>query len=165
MNRIRRLFSILFALIPLFIGLLALLNNWSGYDSTLNYVVKPLLTMDGVSNASARAFRSIHHPSLIELAFIFLACGEFIVSIFAAIGISKMLKAFLKTDTEFDQAKQWALASCLLGFLIWGLGFYTLGGDYFLSWLNPALKTFQASASHYTQLMFMTYIMLRLNKD
>ena len=42
-------------------------------------------------------------------------------------------------DILFKKAKDWVKLSCVLGMLIWGLGFFTIAGDYFLSWQNPKL--------------------------
>lgn len=79
----------------------------------------------------------------------------------AAIGIVKMLTNFTKGDAEFIQAQAWVRAACVLGILIWGLGFYVFLGDFFLAWQTATLSYLQTAGLNYALMMAIPYLLLK----
>jgi predicted small integral membrane protein len=161
MQFIKRLFCMMLSVIPLLIGFLAFANNISNYDVLFTNVVKPLMTMDKVSNLAAKTFRAIDNDLLIHIACNLMMIAELSIGILTTVGLIKMGKNFYQSPEVFNQGKQWVMNACILGELIWGLGFFTMGGDYFLSWLNPNLSDFQSGALNYVILMFIIYTLLK----
>lgn len=54
-----------------------------------------------------------------------------ILGLLAGVGIFKICQNLKQDDILFKKAKDWVMLSCVLGMLIWGLGFFTIAGDYF----------------------------------
>ncbi len=156
-----RLFQLGLALIPAFEGLLGLLNNIKGAKSTLTTVIVPLLSMQSVLPEFANSWRAIHNPELQKFAYYFLASIEGLIGILAVIGFIGMFKNLYRDDVHFIYAQAWVRAACILGILFWGLGFFVIGGDFFLSWQSPDLNYFQAGGLNYVLMMFIPYMLLK----
>ncbi len=162
MKFFKHLRFILLALIPLSIGILAMMNNISGFHGTMKQVIIPMFSMSHVSDTSARALRAINHPTLIHMAYFIVMSLKFLVGVLAAIGILQMLRHASKLDKMFHQASIWVEYACLLGIFVWGFIFFCIGGDYFLSWQNPDLQSLQSGALMYVTLLAIVYFIFLL---
>lgn len=156
-----RLFQLALALIPAFEGILGLLNDLEGASATLTSVIVPLLSMQTVQPEFIHSWRAVHNTGLQEFAYYFLASLEGVVGLLATIGIIGMIKNFSKDDVYFMHAQAWVRAACVFGILIWGLGFFVIGGDFFLSWQSSTLGYFQGGGLNYTLMMFIPYMLLK----
>jgi len=134
MKVFKHLIFLFLALIPVSIGILAMMNNISGFNSTMKNVIMPMLSMSHVNDTSAKALRAIHHPTLIHMAYFIVMTLEFLVGVIASIGFIKMLRHLFNLDKMFHKASIWVEYACLLGIFVWGFIFFCIGGDYFLSW-------------------------------
>jgi len=156
-----RLFQLGLALIPAFEGVLGLLNDFQGAKSTLSDVITPLLSMQTVQPEFIHSWRAIHSPELQVLAYYFLASLEGVIGLLAIIGVIGMIKNFRNDNEHFMHAQAWARAACIFGILIWGLGFFVIGGDFFLSWQSSTLGYFQGGGLNYALMMFIPYMLLK----
>ena len=156
-----RLFQLGLALIPAFEGVLGLLNDFEGAQSTLSGVIVPLLSMQTVQPEFIHSWRAIHSSGLQEFAYYFLASLEGVIGLLAIIGIIGMIKNFRGDNEHFMYAQAWVRAACVFGMLIWGLGFFVVGGDFFLSWQSSTLGYFQAGGLNYALMMFIPYMLLK----
>ncbi len=161
---ISRLFQIGLALIPAFTGIFALLNNIQGMNDTLTHVLQPLFAMQNVSPEFLHSWRAIHSEGIVKGAYFFMMSGETLVGILAIISIIKMVIGFRESHHEFNRDQAWARAACVLGFLVWGLGFYTIAGDYFLAWQTQNLADLQSSGLHYVLMMAIPYFFLKMHE-
>lgn len=155
-----RLTQIGVALIPVVIGFLALLNDVTGFRDTVSSVVKPLLTMQGQLTQTWRALPG----SLVNITYTGMFLAEFLVGLLALIGVFNMIKTFREANFKFETAKYWVYLACGLGIIVWGLGFFE-GGDWFLSWKNNNLSSFQTEAVSYITVLIIVFIYLKLNKN
>jgi len=161
MQRLYRLIQILVATLPFLTGLFAVLNNVDNFEATFKHIITPLLSMQGVSDTHAVAMRSMTNPEFILIAFVGMATLEGLVGLFSFISIFMMLKNINRDKERFQGSKSLVLIATLLGFVIWGVGFFCIGGDYFLSWKNPALNGFQQGAAFYAILMALAHLLIR----
>jgi predicted small integral membrane protein len=76
-----------------------------------------------------------------------------------------MLKNINKPVAEFEKAKRWVYLACGWGIIIWGLGFFEIGGDWFLSWQNNNLGSFQQGGLNYALEVFIAFGYLRLIRN
>jgi predicted small integral membrane protein len=153
---------IFLALIPMSIGILAMMNNISGFNDTMKNIIIPMLSMSHVNDNTARTLRAIHHPSLIYSAYFIVMLLEFLVGVLSTIGVFKMLRHLSQLDKVFHKASIWVEYACLLGIIVWGFIFFCIGGDYFLSWHNPDLQTLQSGALMYVTLLAIIYFIFLL---
>ncbi|MES2204866.1 MAG: DUF2165 family protein [Pseudomonadota bacterium] len=156
-----RLFQIGLALIPAFEGILGLLNDLEGAKSTLASVIVPLLSMQTVQPEFVHSWRGIHNPALQEMAYYFLASLEGVIGLLAIISIVGMIKNFRQDDVHFLHSQAWARGACMFGILIWGFGFFVIGGDFFLAWQSSSLGYFQGGGLNYALMMFIPYTLLK----
>ncbi len=162
---ITRLFQLALALVPAFTGLFAVMNNLEDAKSTISLVIDPLLSMNNVRPEFIHSWRAIHSPSLLSVAYFGMTSAECMVGILALIGIIKMLWAFSADHQSFSQAVAWVRAACVWGVLVWGLGFYTMGGDFFLAWQNPNLSSLQTDGLNYVLMMAVPYVFFKLHES
>lgn len=168
MYKLNRVCQIAVSFIPALLGILAFINNVSQYQTTLANVVTPMLSMRNVFDLSSQAWRAISNTSLMPYFSGLMMTSELAVGVLAVVGIIKMLCNLNHTNAHFQMAKQWVLLACILGILTWGIGFFIIGGEYFLSWQNkdsPPLMGLQLSAFMYVIMMVVPYFILKINKE
>ncbi len=158
---ILRLDQIGVALIPLVIGVLAFVNDITSFSSSVKSVVTPLVTMPGDVSQHWRALPA----SVAPLAYTMMFLGEFLVGILALIGIIIMLKNINKDHNFFEAGKRWIYLACGWGIIVWGLGFFEIGGDWFLAWENDSLASFQQGSLMYVLEIAIAFIYLKLSKE
>jgi predicted small integral membrane protein len=126
-----------------------------------------MLTMKGVTAPEyINSWRAIHSETLISLSFYTIISAECLVGLLAIIGIVLMLKNFFGCNEVFYKQQAWARAACALGVLVWGVGFYALGGDFFLSWKTalPAVQGVQVCGLNNLLLLAVAYLFLKINE-
>jgi predicted small integral membrane protein len=166
MYKLNRVCQIAVSFIPALLGILAFINNVSQYQTTLTKIIIPMLSMRNVLDFSSQSWRAISNPSLMPYFSGLIMAAELAVGVLAGVGIINMLCNLNHTNAHFQLAKQWVLLACILGILTWGIGFFIIGGEYFLSWQNkdsPPLMGFQLSAFMYVIMMAVPYFILKIN--
>lgn len=158
---ISRFFQLLLVLIPTLEGLLGLVNDVQDSSETLHDIIVPLLSMVNVQPAFLHSWRAINNPDLQIFFYYFLVGAEGLVGLLGLVGLIKMLSNFKLSHREFVQAQAWGRAACCLGILVWGLGFFTIAGDFFLDWQNPNISYLQAGGLYYALIMFIPYILMK----
>jgi len=151
-----RLSQVMVACIPLVIGLLALLNNISGFSETVNTVIKPLISMPGNTSYGWRALPLGLAPYVFTAMFI----AESLVGFFALAGVISMLRNINKDAATFNARKSFVYLACGWGIFVWGLCFFEIGGDWFLAWQNSKLSDFQSGAVMYVEVLVAVLIYL-----
>ena len=160
---LNRLIQLGVAFIPACLGFTSIMNNTSGFNDTLKMVIKPLLTMDGTYGNPAQIWRALP-AGWVETLYVFAIAGETLVGVLAIIGVLLMLRHIFSID-NFNRSKEWVYLACGLGIIVWGLGFFTIGGEWFLAWQNKNLASFQTSAALYVLIMIAVFIYLRACSD
>lgn len=153
--------QLILVLIPCLTGLLGLLNDIEGASSALSSTITPLLSMQNVEPEFLHSWRAIHAPLFQKIVYVLMFSAEGVVGLLSAIGLFRMLSYFNAGHEEFIAAQAWARVACLLGFIIWGLGFFVIGGDFFLSWQNNSLSFLQQGGLNYALMMVICYFLMK----
>ncbi|MDF2940551.1 MAG: hypothetical protein K0R66_1193 [Gammaproteobacteria bacterium] len=158
-----RLLQIGLALIPVAIGVLALLNDAGSFKSTVQDTIQPLITMQ---SDKAMAWRSLP-ASWAPYVYIIMFFSEFLVGMLALIGVLGMCRNLFKTALDFERSKHWVYLACIWGTLVWGLGFFEGAGDWFLAWTssNGGISGLQQSALMYVTELFFVFFYLKFSKE
>jgi predicted small integral membrane protein len=104
-------------------------------DYGTNFVfVQHVLSMDSVFPGSSVTYRAITSPALHHAAYAIIIAAEALTAALCWIGVLVLLRARRAPADAFNRAKAWSIAGLTLGFLVWQLGFMTIGGEWFAMW-------------------------------
>lgn len=122
------------AAIALFASLVAF-GNITDYGTNFAFV-QHVLSMDTIFPDATIGYRAITDPALHHAAYALIIAAETLTAILCWIG-AFMLLARMRTDAvRFNRAKAWAIAGLTLGFLVWQVGFMSIGGEWFGMWMS-----------------------------
>jgi predicted small integral membrane protein len=124
------------AAIALFATIVAF-GNITDYGTNLAFV-QHVLSMDTIFERSTIRYRAITSPTLQQLAYAVIIATEALTAVLCWIG-AWALSAKRRADARaFNGAKTFAVAGLALGFLLWQVGFMTLGGEWFGMWQSKS---------------------------
>lgn len=115
---------------------LAAFGNITDYGTNFAFV-QHVLMMDTIFPDSTIAYRAITSPALHHAAYVAIIAAETAAAILCWIGAYTMLSRLNDTAAGFNRSKGWAVAGLTLGFLVWQVGFMSIGGEWFGMWMSP----------------------------
>jgi predicted small integral membrane protein len=121
------------AAIALFASLVAF-GNISDYGTNWEFV-QHVLSMDTVFPTTTIKYRAIDAPALQTAAYVLIIAAETLTAILCWIGAVRLLLAS-GDAAAFNRAKGFAVAGLTLGFLVWQVGFMSIGGEWFGMWMS-----------------------------
>ena len=124
--------AVLVASIALFATLVAF-GNLTDYGTNFVFV-RHVLSMDTILPNSQIGYRAITSPALHHLAYALIIAAEALTALLCWIGAFALLRALRADAPTFDHAKTFAVLGLTLGFLLWQVGFMTIGGEWFGMW-------------------------------
>lgn len=122
------------AAIALFATLVAF-GNITDYNSNFAFV-QHVLSMDTIFPDSSIRYRAVHAPPFHHAAYIFIIVLEALTAILCWVGACRLLLNVRASARVFNKAKSWAVAGLTLGFLVWQVGFMSVGGEWFGMWMS-----------------------------
>lgn len=160
-----RLALIIMGLFPTLWGLLSLLNNISGFSSTVQYAVAPLLSMTDTYGNPAQTWRAIDSIWAAKIALSLITAVETAAGLMGLLAIIKMLQTLQAPYPVFEQAKTYLVIACVLAIGVWGIGFAVIAGDYFLTWQSESGLATQQGGLVYAVPCFLTLILAVVHKE
>lgn len=122
------------AAIALFSTLVAF-GNITDYGTNFAFV-QHVMSMDTIFPDAAIKYRAISNPALHNLFYFLIIAAESLTAILCWIGALR-LAANLRSDARtFNAAKTLSIAGLTLGFLVWQVGFMSIGGEWFGMWMS-----------------------------
>lgn len=110
-------------------------GNLTDYQTNFTFV-QHVLSMDTIFASSTIKYRAITDPALHRAAYALIIAVELAVAVLCWAG-AIILARRLRSDAEtFNRAKPVAVAGLVLGFLLWQVGFMTIGGEWFGMWMS-----------------------------
>lgn len=137
------------ALIPAALGILAFVNDISGYHSTIEHVVHPILCMTQTFGNPAQVWRAICYPPFTHAATILVMAMELAVGLLALWGAYHMARAVPLGKAAMRRGVAIVSLACLMAFAIWVGGFYVILGDWFLAWQDAELNDVRLDGAVY----------------
>ena len=120
------------AAIALFATLVAF-GNVTDYGTNFAFV-QHVLAMDTIFPGSAITYRAIASPALQHTAYALIIAAEALTALLCWIGAAALLRNLRAGAAAFNGAKTFAVLGLTLGFLLWQVGFMTVGGEWFGMW-------------------------------
>ena len=125
---------LLLAAIALLATLVAL-GNISDYGMNFAFL-QHVLQMDAVFPNAKTTWRAIHSPALHHVAYLFIITLETLTAVLCWVGAARLLRKVKHSAREFNRAKCLGVAGLTLGFLVWQVGFMSIGGEWFGMWMS-----------------------------
>ncbi len=131
------------ASVALFFSVIAY-GNVADYGSNWEFV-QHVMSMDTIFPNSTLKWRAITSPQLQTLAYWAIIAWEAATAVVLWIGAIRLLS--MVNSAGFGRAKTVAVAGLTMGFLLYGVGFVIVGGEWFAMWQsqiwNGETKAFQ----------------------
>ena len=112
-------------------------GNITDYGTNLAFV-QHVLSMDTIFERSTIRYRAITSPALHHAAYAVIIATEAVTALLCWIGALALLRRLRADAGAFNRAKGFAVAGLTLGFLLWQVGFMTIGGEWFGMWQSKS---------------------------
>jgi len=123
---------VLVAAIALFASLVAF-GNLTDYNTNFVFV-RHVLSMDTIFPFSTITYRAITSPALHHAAYALIIAVEIAIALLCWIGAYMLVRHLRSEAARFNGAKPLAILGLTLGFLLWQVGFMSIGGEWFGMW-------------------------------
>lgn len=127
---------VMVAAIALFASVVAF-GNITDYGTNLAFV-EHVLSMDSIFERSTIRYRAVTSPALQHAAYALIIATEALTALLCWIGAVALARRVRAGAVAFNRAKGFAVAGLTLGFLLWQVGFMTIGGEWFGMWQSQA---------------------------
>jgi predicted small integral membrane protein len=91
--------------------------------------------MDTVFPTTTTKYRAIDNPILQTAGYWLIIAAEAVTALLCWIGAVRLLQTS-GDAAAFNRAKGFAVAGLTLGFLLWQVGFMSIGGEWFGMWMS-----------------------------
>jgi predicted small integral membrane protein len=120
------------AAIALFASLVTF-GNLTDYNTNFAFV-EHVLSMDSIFPFSTIKYRAITSPALHHAAYDLIIAVEAVIALLCWIGAVALVRQLRADAAAFNRAKTFAVLGLTLGFLLWQVGFMSIGGEWFGMW-------------------------------
>jgi predicted small integral membrane protein len=120
------------AAIALFASLVTF-GNVTDYNTNFAFV-EHVLSMDTIFAFSTIKYRAITSPTLHHAAYDLIIAVEAVIAGLCWIGAAALVRRLRADAAAFNRAKTFAVLGLTLGFLLWQVGFMSIGGEWFGMW-------------------------------
>jgi predicted small integral membrane protein len=108
-------------------------GNLTDYNTNFIFV-QHVLSMDTIYPFSTIKYRAITSPALQRAAYAVIIVAEAATAIMCWIGAVMLVHRIRAAAGAFNRAKTFAMIGLTLGFLLWQVGFMSIGGEWFGMW-------------------------------
>lgn len=120
------------AAIALFASLVTF-GNLTDYNTNFVFV-EHVLSMDSIYAFSTIKYRAITDPTIAHAAYALIIATEAATAVLCWIGALALARRLSADAAAFNRAKTLAVVGLTLGFLLWHVGFMSIGGEWFGMW-------------------------------
>jgi predicted small integral membrane protein len=132
-------------------------GNIADYNSNWQFV-QHVLSMDTVFPDSTLRWRAITDPPVQELAYWLIIATQIAVAILLWVGVLRLL-ANLRSP-KFDHARSTAVVGLTLGFLLYSVGFVSIGGEWFAMWQSETWNGDMKALTFLTMIALVLIVLL-----
>lgn len=144
--------------------IVAVINNTVDYHSSFAFTYHTL-SMDMTKQNPHFMWRAITYPALQHAVFISIIVTQGLIALLCLLSVRKMIKAFYSNALPFQQAKTLAILGCSVGFVLYGLGFLTIAGQWFMMRETSGVWNVQASVQAFLILIGISLIFLSIKEN
>ncbi len=129
---IRVVKAALVAAIAILVSLVAF-GNLTDYGTNFAFV-QHVMSMDTIYPFSTIGYRAIRSPALHHAAYAVIITAEVVTAALCWIGAVLLALKIRANAGAFNRAKMFAIGGLAVGFLLWQVGFMSIGGEWFGMW-------------------------------
>jgi predicted small integral membrane protein len=129
-------------------------------DYAVNFeFVRHVMSMDSIFPNSAITYRAIKDPAIHHAAYACIIAAETTTAVLCWTGAALLLRRLRSDARAFNRAKELGVAGLALGFMIFQVGFMTIGGEWFGMWMSHEWNG-QPSAFRYAMTIVVVLLFL-----
>jgi predicted small integral membrane protein len=117
-----------------FFATLTAFGNVTDYGTNWAFV-QHVFSMDTIYPTATIRYRAIDNHALETAGYLTIIAAETLSAMLCWIGATRLLAAS-EDAAAFNRAKGFAVAGLTLGFLLWQVGFMSVGGEWFGMWMS-----------------------------
>lgn len=151
--------AMLVAAMGLYAGLVAF-GNLTDYGSNFAFV-SHVLTMDTIFPDATIGYRAITSELIHHIAYWLIIITEVLVAVFCLLGGARLFVRRTASARDFNRSKTHAIAGLTLGFVLWQVGFMSIGGEWFGMWMSQSWNGLASAFRVFiTMLAVLIYVVL-----
>lgn len=127
-------------------------GNITDYGTNFQFV-RHVLMMDTIFPGSNIHYRALEVPVIHHIGYIFIIMMEALTAILCWAGGIRLFLSLKKDAREFNAVKKTAIAGLTLGFLVWQVGFMSIGGEWFGMWMSHQWNGLSAAFHFFTTII------------
>jgi predicted small integral membrane protein len=108
-------------------------GNLTDYGTNFAFV-QHVLSMDTIFEFSTINYRAITNPTLHHAAYALIIAAETATAVLCWIGAVVLVRRIRADAATFNRSKTFAILGLALGFVLWQVGFMSIGGEWFGMW-------------------------------
>ncbi len=144
-----------------FFATLAAFGNITDYGTNFAFV-QHVLAMDTIFPDSGIHYRAVTSSTLHHAAYIVIIAIEVLVALLCWLGAWRMWSRLRAEPALFNRSKNAAVAGLILGFLLWQVGFMSIGGEWFGMWMSQQWNGLESAFRFFiTILAVLIFVALR----
>nr|MBF0684220.1 DUF2165 domain-containing protein [Pseudomonas sp.] len=118
-----------------FFATLAAFGNITDYRTNFAFV-QHVMAMDTVFPDADVRYRAVTSPILHHFAYVLIIAVETLVAALCWLGGVRMASRVRAEAILFNRSKNAAIVGLTLGYLLWQVGFMSVGGEWFGMWMS-----------------------------
>ncbi|MDE1950703.1 MAG: DUF2165 domain-containing protein, partial [Burkholderiales bacterium] len=118
-----------------FFSTLVAFGNITDYGTNFGFV-SHVMMMDTIFPDASIKYRAITSAGVQNAAYVLIIAAETLTALLCWVGAFRMLSRLSAGAAAFNQAKGIAILGLTLGFLVWQVGFMSVGGEWFGMWMS-----------------------------
>ena len=118
-----------------FFATLAAFGNITDYGTNFAFV-RHVMSMDTIFPDADVRYRAVTSPVLHHVAYVAIIIVESIVAALCWLGAVRMASRVRADAALFNRSKNAAIVGLTLGYLLWQVGFMSVGGEWFGMWMS-----------------------------
>ena len=151
--------AVLVAAMGLYAGLVAF-GNLTDYGSNFAFV-SHVLAMDTIFPDATIGYRAITSELIHHIAYGLIIVTEILVAVLCLMGAARIFARRAASARDFNRGKTFAIAGLTLGFVLWQVGFMSVGGEWFGMWMSQSWNGLASAFRVFiTMLAVLIYVVL-----
>lgn len=159
-----RLSKALLVLATAIFATLVSLNNIVDYNTNFEFV-RHVLMMDTTFPGNGLLHRAVNSTAVHHTGYVLIISLEIIVALLCWLGGLAMLRWRNESTKIFQQSKHFAIIGLTIGFLLWQVGFMTIGGEWFGMWMSHAWNGIESAFRFFSMILLVLMYVSLPNDD